>query len=636
MRQDIQRGVALITVKALLAVSFLSLFPSAVVAAPDPKEQRTSYGVAQEAITEYVYQEDGTALFTETYLPVAQGDTPPPAQFPTVVVSTSYEWSSTPEYGAAVGGGEWQYVEHLVPLGYAVTISHALGTGKSGGCSDYFGKEDIDAIVAVIDHIGGESSWSNGDVGVVGGSYGGALAIRAAARSSSPYLKAAVAFAPASGYENHAWDGVPLPGSGFARIAQPVGNAAPAVHYDQDDIPSLGEDVSAEQTVGRRHERVSCSHEHAEAAAQIESTGDYSEYWAERDYRRHAASMTVPTLMFHGFEDNLTSYTWPTGFFDRIPDTTPHNLVMGQGNHLSDSSQADQMMIEWFDRHLMELDNGVDQSGAVSLESQDGTWRTEETWPWIDGVVGQLALSDGGELGAASPTGSSSYDEIAMHQESGRVVFVTEPLSETLRISGQPVLDLWVTLRGADPIATEVDAHVATLLQVVGPDGEPVAAQGGIPIENRAFEAFGMRSARHLDPITDDYFTQMIPNDAPVDKPFRMPTRFSPVELVAPAGSTLRLTISGVHELRPLFFFMNTVEPVNTPSFANVTVEILHDCDHPSALRFLMPKNIVSALPGQSVRGVPPSPQLESDGGGIASKKVCEKAPLHPRDVARS
>jgi len=80
------------------------------------------------------------------------------------------------------------YDNYFVPRGYAVVGVDIVGTGRSTGCGDVGGKDEIDSVVAVIDWLNGrntahtgdgqpvQANWTNGAVGMIGKSYDGTLA----------------------------------------------------------------------------------------------------------------------------------------------------------------------------------------------------------------------------------------------------------------------------------------------------------------------------------------------------------------------------------------------------------------------------------------------------------------------------
>ena len=78
----------------------------------------------------------------------------------------------------------------FVERGYAIVMSDMRGTRNSSGCQVYGGREEATDAVDVIEWIEAQR-WSNGKVGMTGGSYDGTVAI-AAASEAPKALKAII------------------------------------------------------------------------------------------------------------------------------------------------------------------------------------------------------------------------------------------------------------------------------------------------------------------------------------------------------------------------------------------------------------------------------------------------------------
>ncbi len=176
------------------------------------------------------------------------------------------------------------------------------------------------------------------------------------------------------------------------------------------------------------------------------------------------------------------------------------------------------------------------------------------------------------------------------------------------------MLDLWLKL-GLN------DAHLAAKLETFDAAGQPVA--DGF--------TYGLRSARHLDPLIDNRFGQRKGKAAPTTVPVRVPVRFQPTDLVVPKGGRLRITVAGSLIVNTGLAQLGIPEPLflgpSLPSLLPTPVRILHDCGvRVSALRFEMPSTTPDFLriAGDSV--TPPSAQLISD-GGLATAPVCGQPP---------
>src|SRR4051794_28728222 len=62
--------------------------------------------------------------------------------------------------------------DYFVPRGYARAWFHLVGTGRSGGCTDYGGLRERRTGYEVVEKLG-TMPWSNGRVGMIGVSYDG-------------------------------------------------------------------------------------------------------------------------------------------------------------------------------------------------------------------------------------------------------------------------------------------------------------------------------------------------------------------------------------------------------------------------------------------------------------------------------
>lgn len=570
----------------------------------------------------YVEAADGVEIWTETWLPVQkEGGPRPPKRLPTIVFMSPYLFPG--DYGRGPN-----LMPVVVPRGYAWTVAHVRGTGKSGGCRVMNGPEDADDGARVVQYVGRDAPWASGRVGMFGLSYTGGIALNVAARgprSMTRHLRATVSIAPLTNmYEGQfRIDGVPS----F------VSSDAIALNL----IESFAHSGTA--TVTKSHERPGCQAEHVLGTSDPDD--DLNAYFEARDLRRWVRSLRTPTFLAQGYPDVNPGGVPPisqVGLFERLPRSTPKFGLFGWFGHtyLNDPNayvrpewhRADwfPMVLAWLDHHVRgRRDTGVERWPTVQMQGSDGGWRAERDWPFTGGPVGHLALGPAGALGARRPAGSTTYREGGFETTRGNVpetyaVFETAALRERMQLTGQPVLDLWVEL-------DRPDAHIAARIDVLDASGDV------IPHAN----AHGMRSARHLDPLVANRFVQAEGRPAPVGEPVRMAVRFQPTDLVVPKGGRLRLTVAGSVIVSNGLESQGIPEPLfrgpTEPSGALTTVTVLHDCARPSALRFLMPRERPRLLnvretdekgPLRAVR----APIPVSDGGGIATAPVCGERPL--------
>lgn len=595
----------------------------------------------------------GRKIFVETWLPAVGAGNVPPDRVPTIVVATPY---AAEREGGVVSPSTR---DAMVPRGYAYAQVHVTGTGNSDGCLDMIGPTEAADSAAAIRWLHDDAPWSNGRVGGFGQSYDGG-AIIAAAVHGAP-LDAVMAGQPAvSGYETlHNVDGVGAPPGGLEMLGYYAAlSAAPT--SDSADHPS-----DAPAAPWRLPGRAGCRPQALAAGA--DQSYNVTQWYREREHRLMVDRLRVPVFTAHGHADlndgngNFVLPGQQSGFFDRIDPSVTKVGVFGVFGHEWPSNHVypeirpvewrrpdfDKMRIVWWDHWLKGIDGGVDRWPTVQVQGTDGQWRAEREWPTTGGPSGQLALGAGGTLGAAAPAGTSAYVEGPPETPAGfapgtSLVFRTARLSERLEVTGRPVLDLWVVL-------DREDAHIAARIETFDADGTPI----------RSGFAFGMRSARHLDPVADGIFLQSDDQPAQPGRPTRVPVRFQPTDLVVPEGGWLQLTIAGSILANPAPYRRATSAdrapddvvaeaarlspvfptPPSAPSGAGATVTVLHDClVKASVLRFEMPR------PDRTVLHVP-AHNDEDDStitsetrfvpstGGLATGRVCGAKPLPPGDA---
>lgn len=608
-----------------LAVAAAVITGSAVTAAPAPApvkgqifepapQSRPVYGTKEPAeapdVQRHVVEAaDGVDLYVETWLPAAKGKHVPPKKVPTVLIMTPYVKQGVRRYGEPRGDA----IEWFTQRGYAVAQAHVRGTGESGGCLEQTAANQIDDGARLVEYLGRDAPWSNGSVGMYGISYDAETQISVAGlgdKAKTKYLKAIVPAATVAGqYEYSHADGVPFAGQALLSNTAYLGltSATP------------GETSGPVQYA----EKTTCQPE--VMANSLNPTGDVGPYWMAREYRPGASRITAATLMVHGLADFNVQPGALAGFFDRLPASTPRKGVFGVWDHnfpnahpnvAPDWARADwlPMVTAWYDRYLKGVQTGVEKWPAVQIQASDGSWRAERDFPGTGGPVGQLALGPAGALGLAKPdpVGATAFTEgLAGAPGSGSATFTTPALTKPLHLTGQPVLDLWLT-------TDRPDGHVAATVTVLDPDGKPMAHEGS-NAEPQA--TYGFRSLQHLEPIRDNWFRQGAAVPPAVGEPLRVQVRLLPTDLVVPVGGRLEVTVAGSLDS----------PRTSLPSGTQATITLLHDCSRMSALRFLMPDPKAPALEVREVDQEgplkPPVPKRRVVDGGLASDKVCGRAP---------
>ncbi|MGH2729180.1 MAG: CocE/NonD family hydrolase [Actinomycetota bacterium] len=565
----------------------------------------------------YVEGHDGVDLYVETWLPAPKDGHKPPSKIPTVLIMTPYVSQGVEEYPSNPPGG---FIAYMTARGYAVAQHHVRGTGESGGCLEQTAANQWDDGARVVEYLGKEAPWSNGRVGMYGISYDGETQVSTAGLGDpkrTKYLKAIVpAASVGSQYDWNFMDGVNW-------VGQPlIGNSA----Y----LGGVSLIPGQEPAPQHYPEKMDCQGD--VMSNSFNFTGDYTQYWKDRELRPGAPHVKAATLYVHGLRDFNVQDITIAGWFDRLPESTPHKGLFGVWNHAfpdahssvePEWARADwmDMVTAWYDRYLKGLDTDVEKWPDVQVQSSDGQWWTAGHFAKNAGYASGLALGADGLLGATKPTDSTTFiEQLGPDNQSAdeRAVFETPKLKKPLHITGQPVADLWLT-------TDKPDGHVAVSLQVVNDEGAVATHAPG----SYQHATYGVRSLMHLEPMERGWFAQELGVEPPVNEPIRVPVRFLPTDLVVPKGGRLRLTISGS---------VSYNKGDSQPSGSRSTITLLHDCRHQSTLRFLIPRAggeliNVRETDEANVKNLRSKPQNigTRDGVGLARAEVCgEYDPIQP------
>ncbi len=153
------------TGRLLIAALFalLALAPAAHAASPYPPLPAATYKTVSADV--FLPMDDGVKIAMTVTRPSLDGATPAPGSFPVILGMTPYGRDGTCSCPSAAT---------FAPRGIAVAVADVRGTGGSGGNlnENYFSPREQRDGAALVDWLGTQS-WSNGKVGMAGGSYVG-------------------------------------------------------------------------------------------------------------------------------------------------------------------------------------------------------------------------------------------------------------------------------------------------------------------------------------------------------------------------------------------------------------------------------------------------------------------------------
>ncbi|HZE48101.1 MAG TPA: Xaa-Pro dipeptidyl-peptidase [Jatrophihabitantaceae bacterium] len=354
------------------------------------------------------------------------------------------------------------YDNYFVPRGYAFVAVDLSGTNRSTGCEDVGGPAEVASAKAVIDWLNGRgraynadgsravaTSWTNGKVGMIGKSWDGTIANGVAATGVAG-LKTIVPISAISSWYDYMRFGGVLRSPGYV-------------------------DYLANLVNGRTGD--TCQPEIAAAqAASDDSTGNFNQFWAQRDFRLDARNVHASVFVVHGINDqNVTTNQFGTWWNELADRGVPRKIWLHQGSHVDpfDMRRSDWVdeLHQWFDYWLQGLHNGVMGEPQASVERADGTWVDQPTWPALGAHPVSVPLGNGdgttGTLGGGH-TGTRAFtDDPALSEAqavaspntavNGRLAFLSAPLTHDVRISGAPSVTLRVQV---DKPTTELSARL--------------------------------------------------------------------------------------------------------------------------------------------------------------------------------
>ncbi|HRZ42876.1 MAG TPA: Xaa-Pro dipeptidyl-peptidase [Bacteroidales bacterium] len=342
------------------------------------------------------------------------------------------------------------YDRTWVPRGYIMVYSSSPGTGLSDGAPTIGGENESLAPRAVIDWLCGRGTgfttrtgttevkayWCSGKVGMTGTSYDGTLCL-AAATTGVEGLEAIIPVAPVSSwYHYYRSNGL---------VKSPGG-------YPGEDVDVMYDFINSGDKTKRKgnNQRVRDS---LLMKYQDRITGDYNAFWESRDYLNQIGNMKAAMLMSHGFNDWNVMPDQSYRFYAAARELgIPVQLYYHQADHGGDPPM--QMMNRWFTRYLHGVENGVEGDAPVWIVREGNTLPTAySSYPDPEAeMVTLYPKKSAGQEGVlitekpeAQPDMSFTDDAtvpgnlLADSTNAGhRVLFVTAPLREDLRISGTP------------------------------------------------------------------------------------------------------------------------------------------------------------------------------------------------------
>lgn len=385
--------------------------------------------------------------------------------------------------------------DYFVPRGYAVVLGHSIGTGDSQGCPTSGDQQETLSTKAVIDWLNGRArafdssgrlvtaGWSTGNVGMTGVSYNGTLPNMVATTGVAGLRTIVPIAAQSTWYDYYRANGlVVAPGGWQGEDADALAKAVLTRDGCADEIGELT----------RRQDRI---------------TGDYNEFWRQRDYTRLAGNVRASVFVMHGHSDWNVRGKQYSQWWDALGEhAVPRKIWLHRGGHAPPSrSDYQATLLRWFDHWLKGVDTGIMREPMAEVQDASGAWRKLANWPdpaarpvtyhlGTDSATapGRLTTSPGGGVAQTfvdqgRTTKAATLVANPDSANANRLVYRTPPLATATRMSGIAS----VTLRAA--VENRNDANLTALLVDYGGASPVIVTRGWLDPQNRTSQSTSER-----------------------------------------------------------------------------------------------------------------------------------------------
>ena len=251
------------------------------------------------------------------------------------------------------------YDNYFVPRGYAVVLLDMVGTNNSTGCPQTGDPSEHLSAVAGIDWLNGRrpgydkdgnlvvASWHNGKTGMIGKSYDGTLANGAASTGVDGLSTIVPISAISSWYDYARSNGIRFNTNYPSSLSNTVTDPA-----DRPGCATVR--LTLDMTDG-------------------DETGDYTPFWAARDYNPNVDKVKASVFAIHGINDNnVKPDHFSKWWYGLAANDVPRKLWVTQTGHIDpfDFRRAEWVstLHRWFDYWLQGVETRIMKEPEVDYE----------------------------------------------------------------------------------------------------------------------------------------------------------------------------------------------------------------------------------------------------------------------------
>jgi len=345
--------------------------------------------------------------------------------------------------------------DYLLPRGYANLYVSGVGTKDSQGLMTNGNYQQIEAYKNVIDWLNGrcraftdhtrkrqvKADWSNGKVATTGISYLGTMS-NGLATTGVDGLEVIIAEAGISSWYNYYREN--------GLVTSPGG-------YPGEDFDSLAELTYSRNLLGGDYLHHNAAHQADLDIVKKEldrASGDYNQFWHDRNYLLHADQVKAEVVFTHGSQDWNVKPLHVFNMFQALPASIKKHLFYHNGAHvyLNNWQSIDfrESMNALLSKKLLGYDSSYelptviwqDNTGEQSWTSLDdfGNQTNQRTFSLGDDekvIQNRYETKDYERYGKAYPTFLTD-----LYQDKAQQVTIDLPIEEDLHLNGKARLHL--------------------------------------------------------------------------------------------------------------------------------------------------------------------------------------------------
>lgn len=369
-----------------------------------------------------------------------------------------------------------EWYEYFNSRGVASVFSAGVGTDGSEGINSTGSKEEQKWVIAVIEWLNGKrkaytdreknieikAEWCNGNVAMTGKSYLGTLSIAGGVTGVEGLKTIIPQAAISSWYDYYRMNGV---------TASPLG-------WQGDDTDLLTEYCRSRKDFNEEQKILAEKKLEEMRALSDRDSGNYNEYWRERDYLQDISKMKASVFIVHGINDWNVKTNQCFNLWNNLKKyDIPSKMILHQGEHIYIDSlkgiDFNEIMNMWISHWLYGIENEVTKKVPdilVQSNINQNMWlklnKDEKLKEIILGVNSKRELSDYSEENRSKEVvdllddieslgfdrEKKEYDtwqkELVLGEEKrAKLLYLSETLKEEMTIFGNIEVELDIISR---------------------------------------------------------------------------------------------------------------------------------------------------------------------------------------------